>query len=86
MLLFGFLFLPVSQAGAKSIEVSSSTFSSTTVSSTISEINDWTKENLGMDLYQIVNKIIEFTIKVLKISINVLLEILPKIRDFLSEY
>lgn len=86
MLVLGLLLLPAFRVEAESLEISSSTFGSSTVSSTIADVNDWFRENLGMDLYQIINKIIAFMIAVVKIAINVLLEILPKVRDFLSAY
>lgn len=85
MLLLGVLLLPVTVA-AKPIGVSSSTFASSTVSSTVLEVNEWLQDKFGVDLYEVINKIIAFMIVVVKVTINVLLEILPKIRDFLSNY
>lgn len=86
MLLLGLLLLPALRAEAAPISISSSTFASSTVSSTISKVNDWIKGKLGIDLYQVINRIINFMILIVKLSINVLLDILPKIRDFLSAY
>lgn len=86
MLVLGLLLLPALRVEAESLEISSSTFGSSTVSSTVADVNNWLQENLGMDLYEIINKIIAFMIAVVKIAINVLLEILPKVRDFLSAY
>jgi hypothetical protein len=41
-------------------------------------------EKFGIDFFGILNKIISFVLTALKISINVLMEILPKIKEFLS--
>lgn len=86
LLFVGLLLLPAAAAEAAPISISSSTFASSTVSSTISKVNDWIEGKWGIDLYEIITRIINFVILIVKLSINVLLEILPKIRDFLSSY
>lgn len=86
MLLLGIFFLPLSAAEAKTINVSSSTFASSSVSSTVAQANDWLQKKFGIDLFHLLNKVISFIILVIKLAINVLLEILPKIQQFLSAY
>ena len=84
MLLVGMLLLPAVPARAESFTVSSSTFASSSISSTIAHASDWLDEKFGIDLFEILNKVISFVLTALKISISVLMEILPKIKEFLS--
>ena len=84
MLLAGILLLPAVPARAESLIISSSTFASSSISSTIAYASDWLDKKFGVDLFDILNKVIAFVLSALKISINVLMEILPKIKEFLS--
>jgi hypothetical protein len=84
MLLAGILLLPAVPARAESLIINSSTFASSSISSTIAHASDWLDEKFGVDLFEILNKVIAFVLSALKISINVLMEILPKIKEFLS--
>ena len=68
------------------LDLSSSTFASTTVSSTLARVNDWLQTTFGVDLYEVVAKVIDFVILIVRVTINILLEILPKIRDFLGSF
>ncbi|OGY97974.1 MAG: hypothetical protein A2855_02350 [Candidatus Liptonbacteria bacterium RIFCSPHIGHO2_01_FULL_57_28] len=68
------------------LDLSSSTFASTTVSSTLARVNDWLQATFGVDLYEVVAKVIDFVILIVRVTINILLEILPKIRDFLGSF
>ena len=71
---------------ATTITIDTSALASTSVSSTVSQVNDWFQSNLGIDLYQVLNWVINFIVTVIKTTINVLLEILPKVKDFLSAH
>jgi hypothetical protein len=83
LLLVGLLFLPATAAAKP---VSSSTFASSSVSSTVADINDWFQKTLGLDFYEVLTKVIGFMIFAVKLAINMLLEILPKIQDWISAY